>query len=580
MTLGNALYNRPIRPTSLSNRIFLACTLLVTASLGLAFAYVTARASREAEAELRRGVLEASMLVDENRKALTETFTTLARLVADLPKLKAAVATVDPPTVQPLSDEYRRQLKADALLLTAPDGTRLGASGDELPSVLPDLNPDSSLDEVVTFLALPRGLVQIVSVPVLLDGEPPAILGRLTAGFFLDDALAAELKRLTGSEIAFGAKGQVLASSLPKGRHAQIVPLLAARDVSSITLDGEDFLAAARTLPSAMGDGAPVAIVLRSRTERLRFLTTIQTGLLGALAVSIALATLVSYGVARTVARPLNAITGAMREVAATGDLSRRRTLRSGRWDDADARVLASTFNTLTESIARFQSEVGQKERLSALGRLSTVIAHEIRNPLMIIKASLLGLHERASAAERQEAITDIEEETNRLNRIVTDVLDFAKPIQFDLADADLNEVCETSAAAAWAGDFSRDLALDLDPALPPVRVDAERLRMALINLLANARNAVNGAAPPAITLRTGRADQRAVITIADRGIGISAEDLPHIFDPYFTTRRAGTGLGLPIARNIIEGLHGSIAVTSTAGAGTEIRVELPLSRT
>ena len=100
-------------------------------------------------------------------------------------------------------------------------------------------------------------------------------------------------------------------------------------------------------------------------------------------------ATLVSYGVARTMTRPLHAITSAMREMAATGDLTRRVSLKSRPWDDEDARLLASTYNTMTESIGRFQKEAAQKQRLSALGRLSTIIAHEIRNPLMIIKSSL-----------------------------------------------------------------------------------------------------------------------------------------------------------------------------------------------
>ena len=85
-----------------------------------------------------------------------------------------------------------------------------------------------------------------------------------------------------------------------------------------------------------------------------------------------------------------------MRDVAATGDLTRKVSLQSGAWDDADARLLASAFNTLTESIARFQGEAAQRERLSSLGRLSTVIAHEIRNPLMIIKAALRTLRRGA----------------------------------------------------------------------------------------------------------------------------------------------------------------------------------------
>ena len=115
--------------SSLTNRIFVACTLLATLSLGFAFYFVNARATSEAEVELRRGLREAGVLVDQNRVALTDTFTRLARLVADLPKLKAAVETADPPTVQPLAEEYRDRVNADVLLLTGRRGDVLGAAG-------------------------------------------------------------------------------------------------------------------------------------------------------------------------------------------------------------------------------------------------------------------------------------------------------------------------------------------------------------------------------------------------------------------------------------------------------------------
>src|SRR5919201_1831639 len=108
--------------SSLSNRVFLACALVATLSLGFAFYYVNARATGEAEAELRRGLNEAGKLVDQNRVGLTDTFTRLARLVADLPKLKAAVETGDPPTVQPIAEEYRRAVEADLLVVTDPRG--------------------------------------------------------------------------------------------------------------------------------------------------------------------------------------------------------------------------------------------------------------------------------------------------------------------------------------------------------------------------------------------------------------------------------------------------------------------------
>jgi signal transduction histidine kinase len=171
-------------------------------------------------------------------------------------------------------------------------------------------------------------------------------------------------------------------------------------------------------------------------------------------------------------------------------------------------------------------------------------------------------------------------------------VLDFAKPIRFELAPANLNDVCRVSAAAAWAGHTDTEVQLELDPAMPIAVTDAERLRTALVNILTNARHAVQAAAAhgedrdggvalaarPGVIVRTKYAAGRVAITVHDHGTGISPDDMAHIFDPYFTTRRKGTGLGLPIAKNIIEGLGGTITVNSLVGQGTEIRLDLPLT--
>ena len=177
-------------------------------------------------------------------------------------------------------------------------------------------------------------------------------------------------------------------------------------------------------------------MILRSRTEQLRFLSEIHTELAVTAVVAVLLGTLLSFTVARTITRPLAAITHVMRDVATTGDLTRKIVLRSdARWDDEDAKLLASTFNTLTDSVARAQREMSQRERLSSLGRLSTVIAHEVRNPLMIIKAALHTLRRPTAAPEEvREVAADIDGEVARLNRVVNDVLDFARPITFDLA--------------------------------------------------------------------------------------------------------------------------------------------------
>ena len=123
-----------------------------------------------------------------------------------------------------------------------------------------------------------------------------------------------------------------------------------------------------------------MAIVLRSRTARLAFLRSLQAALAATGVVAVLIATSVSYGVARTVTLPVGTIIATMRRMSGTGDLTTKIRLPGrGRWHDEETKLLARTFNTMTDSIARFQGEAAQRERLSSLGRLSTVVAHEIR---------------------------------------------------------------------------------------------------------------------------------------------------------------------------------------------------------
>ena len=244
--------------------------------------------------------------------------------------------------------------------------------------------------------------------------------------------------------------------------------------------------------------------------------------------------------------------------------------------------LLVRTFNTLTEAAQRFQREASLRDRLSALGRLSTVIAHEVRNPLMIIKGSLRSLRRAAlPPAEVEEAVKDIDHEVARLNRIVDDVLDFARPVRLEYGPADLVAVSRNAAAAALSGDGAPPLRIDAGQGLDAVVTDAERLHTVLVNVLGNAREAVAGGGSTAdgepIVMSLARSGAGQVgITVKDRGVGIAPGDLPHVFEPYFTTKRTGTGLGLAIAKNIVDALGGTITVTSEAGKGTSIAIQVP----
>jgi signal transduction histidine kinase len=487
----------------------------------------------------------------------------------------------DRPTLAPIALDYMGKAGADLLIVSGRRGEQLALAGEvdahPVQPQAPDIALISAGKGAPAFWVHPSGVLEVVSVPITIGLDRPDILGVLSVGYLLDERRAAQFKSLTGAEIAFAMDGVVRASTLGPGSAEGLAPLLNG-GATSVSIGGEEYVAIAQPLGAGSGPRAPAAIILRSRSERVRTLGSIQAALAGIALGATLLAIVVSYGVARTITRPLASITDHMRHIAATGDLTQKIvTKREGGWDDDDAHMLATTFNTLTDSIVRFQREAGQRERLSSLGRMSTVIAHEVRNPLMIIKGALRTMaRDGASSADVRDAAKDIDEEIDRLNNLVNDVLDVARPIRYDPAPTDINSICRDAVQAASAGRTGGPIELNLARSLPQLITDSERLRTVLVNLLTNADNAIAGVPNGTVTLLTQQAGERRItITIRDTGKGIAEDDLPRIFDPYFTTRRAGTGLGLAIAKNIIEGLGGSISVATRPGAGTDFRIDL-----
>jgi signal transduction histidine kinase len=574
--------------SSLTNRIFFAMALLAVLLISAAVYIVNRAVTGQAERDLDRGLEQAARQVEDYRNVLFDGFKRDARFIADLPRLKAALDSQDARTVEGVAREYQAQLpNADLFAVTDRQGrllVKLGGAGVPDQALVAAMRSGEARGSTAAFRQQDAGILLVTSVPVP-DPTLPEPLGTLGVGASLGERLAERFKALTDSEIAFGVNGEIQASTLSRETWPALAHVLSNSGTYTITVNGNEYRAIVRPLADAADEIRPMSVVLQSRSERLRFLGTLHTELAATAVLAVFVGILFSYAIARTVTRPLGTITTTMREMTASGDLTRRIPVPPNpQWHDEDAQLLATTFNALTGSIERFQREATQRERLSSLGRLSTVVAHEIRNPLMIIKAALRTLRRDQAAPEHvQGAARDIDEEVTRLNRIVTEVLDFARPIKFDVSSASLNLLAEDAVRAASAGDGHAPVRLDLDPAIPPMTTDAERLRQVLVNVLGNAMQAVAAvstgpADSPPISLRTARLDARHVlVTVVDRGVGIAAEDLPRIFDPYFTTRRTGTGIGLAISRNIIEGLGGRITVSSERDRGTEVRIELPV---
>jgi signal transduction histidine kinase len=495
--------------------------------------------------------------------------------MADVPMLKAAVATGDPPTVERLVQDYPERVGCDLFNVTDAEGGALAALGGTLRG-------EGTAPASQGFAVEGGRLVEFFTVPIVLGADVPEVLGELTLGFVLDDRIAVRLRSLTGSHVAMIHGGRVHATTLPRAHDAVLLEAASGPGVLRLSLGGEEWVALRQPL---VADGhGPSVLVLRSRAEALRPLGTLRTALVVAALLAVVVSLLLSWAVARTVTRPLAALTDGMKEIAATGDLTRRIGPGSA-WDDEDARLVARTFNTLTASIAHFQKEAALKDRLSALGRLSTIVAHEVRNPLMIIKGSLRTLRrEGATPEEVRETAADIDHEVARLDRIVGDVLDFARPLEIEPAPTDLVEVVRSSVEAALEGSGEGTVRFALDESLGTRMTDGERLRTVLVNLVTNARQSVRarrdaeGMGDRGSIEIGGRAirDGRVLLWVADGGVGIAAGDLPHVFEPYFTTRRTGTGLGLAIARKVVDALGGVIRVDSREGEGTRIEIELP----
>lgn len=231
------------------------------------------------------------------------------------------------------------------------------------------------------------------------------------------------------------------------------------------------------------------------------------------------------------------------------------------------------------QEIEALEEKVKRSERLAALGQMAAGIAHEVRNPLGSIKGLAQYFARKfQDDAEVKTYAEAIISETDRLNRIIQDLLDFARPQQPQYRTCSLSDIINHALALVQADLQARDIELQRrgDADVPPLQADPDLLSQALMNLFLNAIEAMKPHGRLSILARFLEKDQMVQIEIADTGHGIAARDLPKIFDPFFTLKKGGTGLGLALVHRIIENHGGSIDVRSQVGKGTTFTLLLP----
>jgi two-component system sensor histidine kinase HydH len=225
------------------------------------------------------------------------------------------------------------------------------------------------------------------------------------------------------------------------------------------------------------------------------------------------------------------------------------------------------------------EAQLHQSERLAVLGEMTAGVAHEIRNPLGIISSTAELLRERLSRYEPQNRLAQIiVEESNRLNEKVTEFLDFARPRIPNLQPCDLEAVLNRSLELLQPEIHRRGITVSRQYQLNGrvLAADADLLHQAFLNLLLNAIQALPQGGHLTVSSKPGPQGHGGLIQFHDDGEGIDPETLKKIFNPFFTTKEKGSGLGLPIVKSIIEAHRGNLKIDSALGEGTTVTIALP----
>jgi two-component system sensor histidine kinase HydH len=228
--------------------------------------------------------------------------------------------------------------------------------------------------------------------------------------------------------------------------------------------------------------------------------------------------------------------------------------------------------------IKQLQSEVQKRDKLAVIGNLATGVAHEVRNPLSSIKGYATYFKSQfAEDSEKRAAAEVLVNETERLNRVITELLEVSRPSDINPQHVDIHTIFNTTLRLIQSDanqNSVTEISLEIADNLKTIYVDSDRFVQVLMNIYLNSIQAMPEGGN--LATKAESKNDHIVIVISDTGIGMTEETKRQIFNPYFTTKSTGTGLGMAIVQKIIEAHNGEITVSSIEGEGTEITIFLP----
>jgi signal transduction histidine kinase len=268
-------------------------------------------------------------------------------------------------------------------------------------------------------------------------------------------------------------------------------------------------------------------------------------------------------------------------------EIERATTIASQVGIAIDRAQLHARLEQSLRDLAQAQAQLVRRERLAALGELAALVAHEVRNPLGVIVNSLGSLAKFADLTGDALRIYEImQAEAGRLDRIVSDMLDYTRPTEPRLVPTGLGRVLRDALGSVAASERARGTPVDavritltVEPELPPVPMDDRLLHQAFVNLLSNAYQSLGKGGRIAVTAGVSEDGASAEVVVSDDGPGMTSEVKTRLFEPFFTTKAKGSGLGLAMVKRIVDGHGGDISVESALAAGTRFIMRLPIVR-
>jgi signal transduction histidine kinase len=569
---------------TLRGKLALAFALFAALPLAAALGPVTRALSQALESEHAARLDAAARAVEGEMHRLEAGAADAARELSRSADVEAlardrAAALIGPADAAPRAREWMAARGLDVLVLAEQDGRVVssghlpGRTGDvdpELPALFAAAPPGRAVPRLVS-RARPDGVETVLAAVAweeVRGAEPPV---RIAAGLALGPELAGRLASLTGGTIAIRApNGTLLAEAAAPGAEGPVF-------LRRLRVLFGGLAGATRTLsvPEAENPVARIEVSLAS-AGLARAESTVVLAFLATLAVAAVAAAAAGALLARRVTRPVEALRVAAARVAA-GDLQARVEVRAA----GEVGDLVRAFNGMTADLARSRERLASAERVAAWREVARRLAHEIKNPLTPIAMSVETLRDARAAGRTdfgeifEEGTQAIAEEVRRLKRIVDEFSRFAR-----LPAPELSPVPPADLAAAVLALFPSappgvTLGREVDPGLPEVRADRDQILQVLLNLVRNAVEATP--AGGTIRLQVRREGDEVTFSVTDTGPGIAPEDLPRIFEPYFTTKEGGTGLGLAIAQRIVEEHGGRLEVESLPGRGATFTIRLPV---